>query len=452
MIFKESVHWSDGLFLQPHHMQQMQNLIFDINRALWKLNVYYPYGLIECEINEELLDDLRIGLRKICAIMPDGTEISMPGNASIPMLNLDIDKCLDNENFLIYLALPVYNENEANLNSSTETNRLYKTKEYAIKDENTGNNEISLLKRIFNIKLSIDKNDDNYVYLPICRLNWISKNINAPKLTFDRDYCPPFFIMSHDCVIKEYVLELMYLIRKKRDQISEQIAQSGYNTNDISGENLFHILQLSVLNSFESVISAVVNTNKAQPFEIYLKLASFLGELSALFPLLKKHEIMEYDHNNLMSVFKDLIRKIRSVLAIGGYLDYIQYDFTLHNGYYECKLKSNDIHNSNEFYLAINTSGSIDKIKTSVEQGDNFRLLAKSNLEKRTRGVKLKELRYPPRYLPAIHNALWFEVVLGDNDKAWMDICEENVAVIDLFHDVFTDFRASLFLVENKGE
>lgn len=448
-MFKEYIHWSDGLFLQPHHFQQMQNSIFDNSRALFRLCNFYHYGFIDCEIKEELLDDLRIGLRKFSAIMPNGVELSMPGNAVLKNCDIDVKSCLDKDNFLLYLALPVYNENEPNLNSKIEQNKLYSTKEYIVNDENTGNNEISLLKRVYNVKLSTDNKDENYIYLPVCRLFWISRNVNSPRIGIDKRYCPPFFVISSDCVLKEYLLELLHLIRKKINHIKEDLRSFGYSTERIIGDNLFNTMQLRLLNSYEPYISSTLQTDKISPFEMYLKLRSFLGELCALFPLSNKDEVLEYDHNNLMEVFSDLFTNIRSVLSMGGYLDYIQYDFTLNDDHYTSVFKLDDVKNSNEFYICINTSSNVDTVKLAVEQGDNFKLLAKSELENRTRGVKLKELRNPPRYLPAVRDGLFFKII---PNQAWDNICKEACAVIDLLPEMFADFKASLFFVYNKEE
>lgn len=449
MIFKESMHWYDGMFLQPHHMQQMQNSFFDINKVLFNLNMHYPFGLIECELNEEFLDDLRLGLKHFSAVMPNGICLSMPGNTSVKTGNIDVNKHLYDEYVMVYLTLPIYDNDEANLNSKTDQNRLYDTKEYMLKDENAGNNEIMLLKRIFNATISTTKND-NCTCLPIARLTWISKNPNSPKFAIDKNYCPPFLLMSHDCLLKNYVLELMYLMRKKQIQIKEEIASSGYNTDNITGANLFNILQLSVLNAYEPLITSLLQSGKATPFEIYLHLISVLGRLSALFPLQDKDSILEYDHYDLMNIFKDVVTKIRSVLAVGGYLDYIEYKFELSEGYYIANLKAGDIADSDEFYIAINAAGDLDKIKNAVEGGDNFRLLAPSGLEKRSRGVKLKELRYTPRYLPAIRDAVWFEIVIDESANAWQNIQNEHVAIIDLLPDMFDEFKASLFMVSQK--
>ena len=52
MRFEEDVHWTDGLFLQPHHLQRMQYALHSRLRAERAALTPFPYGLVDFEIDE----------------------------------------------------------------------------------------------------------------------------------------------------------------------------------------------------------------------------------------------------------------------------------------------------------------------------------------------------------------------------------------------------------------
>lgn len=451
MIFHEMVHWSDGLFLQPHHMQQLQNSMIDVQQKSFMFSTFYTYGLIDFVIDEEALEGMRFVVKKLSAVMPNNLTVSMPGNLNIKPFEFNAADYINNEHIMVYLAVPNYKETDANL-SQYENERIFSTKEMLIRDENTGDNEISMLKRIYNGKITTNKDNEDYTYLPLCRLRWVSKNINEPKLDIDTNYTAPFYIITDDCPLKSYISELMYVVKKKCEHIIKDLSDSGYNTNNLAGGNLFNVMQLSSLSSYEKVISSLIVTNKVSPFIIYLQLVALLSKLTALQPFSNRDDVMAYSHDNLMEVFKDVVTNIRSIIMAGGYTDYVQYEFILNGDYYKTQLNSNDIVRASNCYLAVSISGNTDIAKEYIEQGDNFRLINEQDIDKRIRGVKLKELRFPPRYLPVIPNAVWFSLEDISESEAWSLICRERTAAIELLPESFPDFHGYLFMTFEQGE
>ena len=55
MRFDEQVHWSEGLFLQPHHLQRMQRLLEDLSRKQRQLVLPFAYGWCDLEIDLDAL-------------------------------------------------------------------------------------------------------------------------------------------------------------------------------------------------------------------------------------------------------------------------------------------------------------------------------------------------------------------------------------------------------------
>ena len=80
MSVRGQIHWCEGLFLQPHHLQGMQRNFLEESVAQRRLLCNYPYGLIESRISDDQLENFRVSFDRLRAIMPSGLEIDFPGN------------------------------------------------------------------------------------------------------------------------------------------------------------------------------------------------------------------------------------------------------------------------------------------------------------------------------------------------------------------------------------
>ena len=88
MTIKGEIHWSEGLFLQPHHLQSMQRQILEKFTREHRLRWSYPYGIIETKVSDDQLENMRVSFDRLRVIMPSGLEVSIPDNATLPSLDI----------------------------------------------------------------------------------------------------------------------------------------------------------------------------------------------------------------------------------------------------------------------------------------------------------------------------------------------------------------------------
>src|SRR5215467_5051606 len=108
------IHWQEGLFLQPHHLQRMQKTIEADLSAERRLGWPYPYGIIEARLSRDALANKRIVFDKLRAIMPSGVEVNHPVSAEIPSLDISQPFAKGSGSFKISLGVPVWHEGRAN--------------------------------------------------------------------------------------------------------------------------------------------------------------------------------------------------------------------------------------------------------------------------------------------------------------------------------------------------
>ena len=114
------VHWHEGLFLLPHHLQRIQRSILETSSFERRLKWAYPYGLIDARLSNDDLENMRLRFDRLHAIMPSGQEILFPQEAELPAM--DIKQAFESRGrFVVYLGLPLWFDARANCVSPGQT-------------------------------------------------------------------------------------------------------------------------------------------------------------------------------------------------------------------------------------------------------------------------------------------------------------------------------------------
>lgn len=457
MRFDENVQWSEGLFLQQHHMQVMQRFQEQKLRKERYFHTPFPYGLIDFELDNDALNNYRIVLKQISAIMPEGEELSMPGNTIISPLDVTEEIQKHVTSFTVCLALPIWSEYDGNLaeEGDSASRRQYISHETMVRDENSGDNEIAMIRQRFNARLTTDQRDNNDMeLLPILKLTPKYYDTAEAALEIDRSYIAPFMMLSSDCPLLDMTIELNIQIANRKNKLLYDLAAANFTVDAMSGSVLFSVLQLQTLSNYEGRLSSLLHSNRIAPFDLYMELKSLLAELSALQPLREFGVTEEYNHLNYAPQFTKLFTDIRSLIMAEGVSSYIKLPFAKTDGkeYSSLSIKDSQLNDADEFYLALTCAGDPRKIVNAVENGDNFKLVNPSSASMRIRGVKLVEMRYPPRFLPAIPDTIWFKLNKDESPRIWKDICNEHGMALDWAEEIFPKLEATLFVtVLNQG-
>src|SRR5262249_54077395 len=138
------VHWHEGLFLLPHHLQRIQRNLNESASAERRLSWPSPYGLLEARLSNDVLEEMRLTLDGLEAIMPSVLEVRFPEDAELPVVN--IKQPFESwGRFTVFLGVPLWFPNRANCVNPGQTvdsraKILYRVIETEIADENTGEN------------------------------------------------------------------------------------------------------------------------------------------------------------------------------------------------------------------------------------------------------------------------------------------------------------------------
>src|SRR5580704_1994188 len=170
------IHWHEGLFLQPHHLQQLQKGAHDSVVSERNLQFPYPYGIVEAHLSADELESMRLRFDRLHVVMPGGVQVRFPHDAELPSLDLRQAFASTGGNFTVYLGVPLWFANRANtlpLHSDADSRAklLYRLAEVENADENTGDNPKPMLVRRINARLMLESEDRSDVeVIPLMRI------------------------------------------------------------------------------------------------------------------------------------------------------------------------------------------------------------------------------------------------------------------------------------------
>src|SRR5260370_4949797 len=148
------VHWHEGMFLRPHHMQTANRHAIYLANQSEKWDHHYNWGLRAFDLDKDALSNHRLVIRTLQARFRDGTLVSIPEDATLPAL--DLKQLMATENSLtVNLAVPMLRLGKANASTdgATRGGRRDLLESQNIEYENTGGTPQSSQLRVLTRKL-----------------------------------------------------------------------------------------------------------------------------------------------------------------------------------------------------------------------------------------------------------------------------------------------------------
>lgn len=444
------IHWQEGLFLLPHHLQRMQKACGDQIAAERQLGWAYPYGVIDSRLSRDELENMRIRFDRLRVIMPSGLEVNYPENAELPSLDIKPVFSKGSGSFNVFLGVPLWQNTRANSFSSAQqadprVKLLYRLGEIECADENTGENPKPIQVRKINARLMLEHEDaSDMELLPLMRIVRASgQEVGLPRE--DPEFVPPCLVLSGSPVLRELVRDLVSQVEASRKELVIQLSRGGFSLETLRGAQFEQLVRLRTLNRYSARLPSLVLAPSVAPFEIYLELRALLGELSALHPDRDEFESAPYNHENPHPCFRELCAKIRTFLRGAVAPTWRKIDFKEANNVMTAALSEEDLTQPNAYFLGIKTK--IDPIALArfVEDGDKFKLMPPSLLVRGAiRGLELKEERHPPLELPAQADLHYFRLDRAASARMWAMIQAEKIAAIR-WTSIDLDFSGTSF-------
>ncbi len=429
------IHWQEGLFLQPHHLQRMQKGVEDEIASERRLAWPYPFGLIEARLSRDELENKRVRFDKLRAIMPSGLEVNYPAAAELPSLDIAQAFSKGAGSFTISLGVPLWQNTRANTvpivqDSDTRAKLLYRVSEVECYDENTGENPKPVQIRKINSRLMFEHEDiADMEILPLLRIvRATGEDVGLPKE--DPEYVPPCMLLNGSPVLRVMVRDLVSQVEASRKELVVQVTRGGFSVDTMRGVQFEQLMRLRTLNRYSARLPSLIQAPVASPFGLYVELRELLGELAALHPDRDEFECSPYLHDNQFLCFRELADKIRNLLRGAVAPSFLKLPFKDVGGILTANFSAEHFSQPNAYFLGIKTKLDPTSLARYAEDGDKFKLMPQSLVARAIRGIELKEERHPPLELPAASDLHYFRLERANSARMWQQIQTEKTAAI----------------------
>ncbi len=418
------VHWHEGLFLQPHHLQAMQRRLQVDVRAARALFSPFSFGVVESRLSHDELANGIVKFERLRAIMPSGQEVFVPEEANLPSLDIKPELVRSGGGLEILLAVPLWSKDRANAFRQGESadpriKLLYIPEEAKeVADENTGDNRQPVHFRRINARVVLKAEDlSDMDSLPLFRVvRSTGEDSGKPRL--DPDYVPPSLLLRSSPTLHDLARDLTAQLNACREQHRLKLLSGGMGQE----QKWAYTLRLTTLNRFCASLPAVVEEGLVTPFYMYLQLRELLGELLALNPADKLFECRDYNHLDPLPAFRELNQKIRAEIPLSRGPEPLKVIFTGSPGLMRASLDAQHFEKPSAYFLAVKTRADRTKLTLYLKDSNKFKFMPRSLEQAAIFGVELKEEDIVPSDLPMQNDVRYFRVQTASNPRRWDQI------------------------------
>ncbi len=456
------IHWHEGLFLQPHHLQSFQRSML---HHIWggpRLHGPFAYGVVEARLSLDELAEGRLRFDPLHVVLPSGTVFRFPEDAELP--TLDIKQAFDKrpEGFTAGLALPLRHRERPNTipfggaANGPAPNLRYRAHEENVTDENIGANPQPLQFLRLNGRLMFaDEPRDDMEFLPLVRVLARASEQRGSFRVADPRFVPATLLLSGSAVLHKLVRDLAAAVAAVRNQLGEQLAASPFDLRALQGSQFEQVSSLRCLARGASLLGSLVDeaasrqacAGRAPLYDVYLALQDLLAELSAIYPAKRVFTWAPYDHDDPYPAFADLDEKIRAFLFPSG-TNFRKIDFALERGHFFGDVPPGFFQNITGCHLRIETKQDATALGRLVEQRDLFKLLPASFVEElAVRGLVLSEERNVPPDLPLRADQYYYRVdTAASSPMIWERFQVEPRAAVHFQDADLSRYKIALFV------
>src|SRR5262245_779104 len=307
------VHWSEGLFLQPHHLQaQSRHVASLLGNALLGARPY-AWGFRSLEIADPALANFLFRIERCEAVFPDGRVVQVPETAEVEAREFKEFLAAGSE-LPVRLGLRLHRDAAPNLDAGdgrAEPGRFL-LRDVERRDENTGENPQRIDTRRFRLRFFLGEEETSgYATIPIAHVRRSAGIGAAPERT---PYVPPLLDLAADARLRECCKELCEQILTKDRILGDRLSRRRITFRTAAGAEAEEILKVHALNTEIPALREALIAPDLHPLAIYLVLLRICGALSIFDETRVPGDLPAYTHEDPWACFSGLVKRIRDLL------------------------------------------------------------------------------------------------------------------------------------------
>lgn len=418
MSLDSKVIWSEGMFLNPQHFQQQERYFERYINGKLEATGAYNWGVIDFELDNQLLKLGKLSVLKARGVFPDGTPFSIPDLNDAPPV-LDVPE--NTQNSIIYLAVPVRRPGAVDVAREDTAQGLarYYQAESKVRDvTEEGGDTLGLDIAKLRLKLLLETDDlSGYTCIGVARIN---ETRDDKDIILDEQYIPSCLDVNVSVRLSGFLTELVGLLRQRAEAIAGRLADTRRGgTAEISD-----YMMLQLINRIEPLANHLSFIQGFHPLAMYAEVVQMVGELSTFSSKTKRPPVFPpYLHDDLTQTFTPVMGALRECLS----MVYEQTAVSMplidkKYGIRVSEITDRSMLSSGMFVLAASADVAEEILRTrlpaqiKIGPVERIRQLVNAAMP----GITLKALPVAPRQIPFRSGYCYFE--LEKNSAFWKEL------------------------------
>lgn len=412
MSWNSKVIWSEGMFLQPQHLQQHDRYIEKLLEGRTRPIAAYGWGFSALVLDEAALALGKVAISSARGIFPDGTPFDFPADNAAP---LAFDFPADAKDEVVVLALPLRRDGslEADL-AGDDPSALtrYATSEFDVMDNTLASAQAALVQvGDLRMKLMLKRDiTDAYATLNVVRA--VERRADN-QLVLDKAYIGPTLASGENGILAGYVREIHGLLHQRGEALGHRLSQPGRG----GVAKIADFLLLQTVNRHEPAFKHLGEISVLHPRELFGVCVMLAGELCTFSRESRRPpDYPEYIHDEPHLSFGPVMADLRRSLSM--VLEQTAIAIELQDRKYGVRvaiIPDAELLRSAAFVLAVNAQMPVNALRvrfpTQVKLGPVERLRDLVNLQ--LPGIVLRALPVAPRQIPYHSGFTYFELERG---------------------------------------
>ncbi len=400
--------WSEGLFMEPQHLQQHDRYYEGYVAGRLDALGAHAWGFAELELDGDLLALGKLGLRSARGVFPDGTPFDMPADDPLPA---PLEVAGDIRDQTVYLALPLHREGSVEVLRQESAAGLYRyrAEDLEIRDGVLDSAAAAIVEvGRLNARLApAGETLEQYARIPVARI--VEARADG-QLVLDDGFIPSVFNCRASTRLQAYVNELRGLLQQRADMLASRVTASAQGG---AGE-ITDFLMLQVINRHAPVAAHFAEASRLHPETLYRFLLGLAGELATLTldsrlpPAFEpyRHDALQTAFDAVFGTLRSEFRTVREAPAMP-----IPLEAAGRHGVRVARVHDPALFESAGFVLSVGASVPAEQLRShfpaqaKIAPLERIAELVNNNLP----GIELVPMPVAPRQIPYLSGHVYFE-------------------------------------------
>lgn len=423
-----AVNWSEGMFLRPHHFQAADRHWNEFVGNQINFSTPYAYGIQRVFISSDALANGVLEFGGLRARWNDGTLIAQD-ESHVERVTLGErlnSPTLGVQPVTVYLAIPSLQEGQANVSQNGTVGGLCRYVEFRrpTDEEGVGGNRQEIALRKLNYRVLFSHEElTGFDLIPLVRL--VRSASDEGNYLIDANYFPPSITIQSWPELAGVVRAIHDVIGSRIQSLGDIVRDKNITLSSQTQGDLEKLMLLHALNEAYGELSCLAFAGGVHPLVAYAALCRIVGRCSIFGPGQTIENVPKYDHEDLATIFKWALERIRKLIYSVKEDEYEQRYFVGSGRGMVVQLEPEWFGPEWDWYFGVDPinlsrdeclrllTKSIDWMLGSADKVEQYMTLQRP-------GVKLKSVTQIPRALPSRGNWVYFQI--KREEDAWQHV------------------------------